>query len=219
MYGQTEATARLSCLPAHELETRRGSIGRGIPDVTLQVVYPQGRPVGAGEVGELRASGPNMMMGYWNDAEATRQCLRNGWLYTGDLATVDDEGYIYPRGRNSQLLKIGGYRIHPAEIEVVISEKLPACDPIVIPYETPDGFTRLAMFLSPAAAVPMPSVNAIRQCCQQTLPRHQRPDIIELLDSPPLTASLKVDRQSLVQRATSSCRERLTQATPEICRV
>ncbi len=217
MYGQTEATARLSCLPAREWSTRRGSIGRGIPDVTLEVVDAQGRPVEPGETGELRAAGPNIMAGYWNDAGATQQCLRDGWLYTGDLATIDADGYIYPCGRNSQLLKIGGYRIHPAEIEAVMAARFPMCDPVVVPYETQDGFTRLAMFLTPAAAAPMPSVSELRQHCQDHLPRHQRPDLIEFLDSPPLTASLKVDRQALSRRATGQFREQNAPAAPELC--
>ncbi|MBX3452164.1 MAG: acyl--CoA ligase [Planctomycetaceae bacterium] len=208
MYGQTEATARLSCLPAFEWETRRGSIGRGIPDVTLEVVDERGNSVAPGVIGELRAAGPNIMRGYWNDFEATQQCLRDGWLHTGDLATVDDDGYIYLRGRNSQLLKIGGYRVHPAEIEAVISARFPICDPVVVPYNAGDGMARLAMFLTPAASEPIPSVNEVRHFCQESLPRHQRPDIIEVLETPPLTASLKVDRQALSRMATGNCRTR-----------
>lgn len=205
MYGQTEATARLSCLSASELDVRPGSIGRGIPDVTLEVVDRHGNKVAPGVIGELRAAGPNIMRGYWNDAESTRQCLRNGWLHTGDLATVDDDGFIYLRGRNSQLLKIGGYRVHPAEIENLISGKFPICDPVVVPYESSDGTLRLAMFLTPASKSPMPSISEVRQCCQQFLPRHQRPDIIEVLETPPLTASLKVDRLALSECATDRC--------------
>src|SRR5690606_34002078 len=110
MYGQTEATARLSYLPPESLETRFGSIGRGIPGVELQVVDPTGEPVAPGEIGEIRARGANVMLGYWRDPSATASVLRDGWLYTGDLATVDADGFIYPQGRQSGLVKIAGHR-------------------------------------------------------------------------------------------------------------
>ncbi|HEY6563836.1 MAG TPA: class I adenylate-forming enzyme family protein, partial [Pirellulaceae bacterium] len=116
MYGQTEATARLSYLPPQELPRRPDSIGRGIPGVTLQVVRPDGSPVRPGETGELRARGPNVMLGYWRDPAATRRVLRSGWLWTGDLATTDAEGWIYLRGRKNQWVKIAGHRVHPSEI-------------------------------------------------------------------------------------------------------
>lgn len=209
MYGQTEATARLSCISSRDLESHRGSIGRGLPDLTLQVVDGEERPVLPGAIGELRASGPNIMLGYWDDEDTTSRVLRDGWLYTGDLGTIDEDGYIYLRGRSSQLVKIGGYRVHPAEIEAVMSEKLPECDPVVVSYESPQGLTRLAMYLTPNGTDRIPQIHEIRECCQRHLCRYQRPEIIEVLASPPLTPSLKVDRQALSLRARMATRQSL----------
>jgi long-chain acyl-CoA synthetase len=208
MYGQTEATARLSCLPAEELPTRCGSIGKGIPGVTLQVVDEKGRNVAPGSQGEIRAHGRNLMLGYWNDAKSTEEILRDGWLYTGDLATVDEDGFIYPQGRKSQLLKIAGYRIHPAEIEAAITKVIDTIDAIVVPFESVDGSQRLAMFVIPLRTDRVPDMHDIRRCCMHHLARFQRPDYISLLEHAPLTPSLKVDRQELSRWATEAVRQR-----------
>lgn len=120
MYGQTEATARLSYLPVELYEERKGSIGKGIPGVELRVLDANGNPVQPGETGEVVAQGDNVMPGYYKDPEGTAQAIRNGWLYTGDLGTVDADGYIYLTARSKEIIKVGGKRISPKEIEAVI---------------------------------------------------------------------------------------------------
>jgi long-chain acyl-CoA synthetase len=120
MYGQTEATARLSYLPPEDLRRKLGSLGRGIPGVTLVVADENGNPVKPGETGEILAKGDNIMAGYFKDPETTASTIRNGWLYTGDIATVDDEGYIFMQSRAKEIIKVRGIRISPKEIEAVI---------------------------------------------------------------------------------------------------
>ena len=120
MYGQTEATARLSYLPPVELRRKLGSIGKGIPGVKLKVVNEKGEQVAAGEVGEIIAKGDNIMPGYFKDEEATRHALKDGWLHTGDIATVDKDGYIFIQSRKKEIIKVRGIRISPKEIEEVI---------------------------------------------------------------------------------------------------
>jgi acyl-CoA synthetase (AMP-forming)/AMP-acid ligase II len=120
MYGQTEATARLSYLPPDLVLAKLGSIGKGIPGIKLQVLNKNGAPVQPGEVGELAASGKNIMLGYFHDEELTRRTIRNGNLYTGDLGTVDEDGFIYIVAREKEFLKVGGERVSPKEIEEVI---------------------------------------------------------------------------------------------------
>ena len=120
MYGQTEATARLSWLPPEEYEKRKGSMGKGIPGVELRVVNEKGELIKPGETGEVIARGDNIMMGYFADEEGTKNAIRNGWLYTGDLGTVDEDGYIYLTARSKEIIKVRGKRISPKEIEAVI---------------------------------------------------------------------------------------------------
>jgi long-chain acyl-CoA synthetase len=120
MYGQTEATARLSYLPPELLSQKSGSIGKGIPGVTLQVVNENGELVKPNETGEIIAKGENIMLGYLDDPVATLKTLHGGWLYTGDLAKVDEDGYIFIQSRKKEIIKVGGIRISPKEIEEVI---------------------------------------------------------------------------------------------------
>lgn len=120
MYGQTEATARLSYLPPDYLPQKAGSIGRGIPGVELRVVGEKEEPVKPGETGEIIASGQNIMIGYFEDEGATKAALRDGWLHTGDLGTVDEDGFIYLTARKKEIVKVGGKRVSPKEIEEVI---------------------------------------------------------------------------------------------------
>jgi len=95
MYGQTEATARLSYLPPDVIKTKTSSIGKGIPGVKLKVVNKEGDEVAVDQEGELLAFGDNIMLGYYKDAKDTAKTIKNGWLYTGDIAKVDEDGYIY----------------------------------------------------------------------------------------------------------------------------
>ncbi len=122
MYGQTEATARLSYLPPELYESKRGSMGRGIPGVELRVVNEKGQKIKPGEIGEVIARGDNIMLGYFADEEGTKNAIREGWLYTGDLGTVDSDGYIYLTARKKEIIKVGGKRISPKEVEAVILE-------------------------------------------------------------------------------------------------
>jgi len=120
MYGQTEATARLSYLPPDFLNGKLGSIGMGIPGVKLTVVNGSGKPVSLGDVGEIVAEGDNIGLGYWKDEDASRAKFRDGKLFTGDLARMDEDGFIFVVDRASDFLKCGGLRVSSKEIEDVV---------------------------------------------------------------------------------------------------
>ena len=95
-------------------------MGRGIPGVELRVVNEKGELIKPGETGEVIARGDNIMMGYFADEEGTKNAIRDGWLYTGDLGTVDEDRYIYLTARSKEIIKVRGKRISPKEIEAVI---------------------------------------------------------------------------------------------------
>ena len=120
MYGQTEATARLSYMPPDLLKDKTGSIGKAIPGVELKVVNDKGEDVGLNEEGELLARGGNIMLGYYKDEIGTNNAIKNGWLYTGDMAKVDEDGFIYLVARKKEIIKVGGKRVSPKEIEAVV---------------------------------------------------------------------------------------------------
>jgi len=122
MYGATEASARLTHLEPDKYEAKMGSIGKPISGVTLQVLDKNGKKVPVGEKGELVASGPNIMLGYWKDKAGTEKVLDENGYHTGDQGYQDKEGYFYVTGRKDNLIKVGGHRINTQEVEDVIIE-------------------------------------------------------------------------------------------------
>ena len=117
MYGATEAGARLSYVPPDRLPEKNESIGIAIPDVTLRIVDKSGRELPPGQRGELVAQGPNIMMGYWRDPKATAEVLDECGYHTGDMGYRDAQGYFFLEGRKDNIMKVGGHRINPQEVE------------------------------------------------------------------------------------------------------
>ena len=120
MYGQTEATARLSYLPPNQLGEKIGSIGVAIPEVELKIVDENFVEVKREDIGEIVARGDNIMRGYFRDKNLTDSTLRKGWLCTGDIGRMDNDGFIFIDGRKKEIIKVGGKRVSPKEIEEVI---------------------------------------------------------------------------------------------------
>jgi len=198
MYGATEATARLSYLPPAMALAKLGSIGRGVPGVTLEVLNGDGRPVLPGETGEITARGDNIMKGYYGDPEGTRSVIKNGRLYTGDLATVDEEGYIYIVGRAKNIIKSGGYRISPNEIEEFICslDGVNGCVVLGLPDEIMGEAVVAAV--QPGDISNSSLKEEILARCMQHLPSYKTPATVYFVREFPLNASNKVDKQALV---------------------
>jgi long-chain acyl-CoA synthetase len=198
MYGATEATARLSYLPPELVTTKMGSIGKGIPGVTLAVLDQKGLAVKPSEIGEIAAKGDNIMKGYYNDPEGTEAVLKNGWLYTGDLATIDDDGFIYVVGRSKNIIKSGGYRISPLEIEneILSLEKFKGCVVFGIPDEIM-GEAVVAVVQAPKAVDQHDLRREIVAYCNQRLPSYKVPKKIYFIDEFPLNSSNKMDLAAL----------------------
>ncbi|MFW2490738.1 class I adenylate-forming enzyme family protein [Clostridium chromiireducens] len=192
MYGQTEATARLSYLPPNMLENKLGSIGKGIPGTELKVIDKEGNKIKAGDIGEVVVSGGNIMKGYFNDKEETDKVIRNGYLYTGDLATVDKDGYIYIVAREKQIIKSGGNRISPKEIENIIIQIPSVIEAAVI--GTPDDILGEAIKAFIVLNNKDLEVNEkfIIEYCKANLPSYKVPKHVVFLDALPKNSSGKV---------------------------
>ena len=181
MYGQTEATARLSYLPHELYEKRKGSMGKGIPGVELIVVNEKGERVKPGETGEVIARGDNIMTGYFADDEGTKNALRNGWLYTGDLGTVDKDDYIYLTARKKEIIKVRGKRISPKEVEAVILEITEVIDCTVEGIENEiEGETLKATVVIRKDAIDRITKEFILQHCSKHLALYKIPRVYEL---------------------------------------
>jgi long-chain acyl-CoA synthetase len=120
MYGLTESTTRSCYVPPDRLAAKKESCGRPLPGVTVKIVDETGRERPAGKEGEVLIQGPNLMQGYLDDPALTATTLADGWLHTGDLGHLDDDGFLYLRGRKSEIIKCAGERISPLEIENVL---------------------------------------------------------------------------------------------------
>lgn len=121
MYGQTEATARISYVPPDRLDEKLGSVGLPMDNLMIRIVDDEGRELPAGETGEIQVRGPSVCSGYFDDPEATEKKFGDGWLKTGDFACRDDEGYLWIKGRSSEFIKIRGVRVSFGEVETKVA--------------------------------------------------------------------------------------------------
>jgi acyl-CoA synthetase (AMP-forming)/AMP-acid ligase II len=206
MYGQTEASARLSYLEPEKLLEKIGSIGKGIPGVTLTVRDDKGNVCAPGKVGEIVASGDNIMMGYWNQSEETARVLKPEGLYTGDLAKTDEEGYLYIVSRKSDMIKSGAHRISPKEIEEVLAEHEAVVESAVIgiPDEILGEAIKAIVVLKDGISV---GEKDILKHCRINLPQFKIPKFVELRDSLPKTPSGKIKKNQLKAEAEAAMKK------------
>jgi acyl-CoA synthetase (AMP-forming)/AMP-acid ligase II len=196
MYGQTEATARLTYLDPSELFRKAGSVGKAIPEVRITLRKKDGAIASPGEVGEIVAEGENVMAGYWNNPMDTKAVLKDGRLHTGDLAKADEEGFLYIVGRRSEMIKTGGHRVSPKEIEEVISGMTGVHETAVVgvPDEMLGQAIRAFVVREPGGSV---SMKDVLKHCSENLESFLVPHDVVFPDELPKSPSGKVDRAGL----------------------
>lgn len=139
-YGQTESSPLLTVLRHEDHLTgddetrlrRLASCGRPVAGVEIELVNDEGRPVKTGEIGEVVARGPNVMLGYWKRPEETAQTLRGGWLHTGDMAVADENGYLYLVDRKKDMIISGGENVYSTEVENIVYQHTAVSEAAVI---------------------------------------------------------------------------------------
>lgn len=199
MYGQTEATARLSYLPPERAVDKHGSIGIGIPGVTLAVVDDAGNELPAGTVGHLVARGGNVTSGYLDEPEATAAILHDGWLWTGDLARRDEDGFFFHAGRSKEILKIGGHRVSPVEIEQVVQRFPGVAEAAVIGAPDPLQGEVPVAYVVPAGGTALDEA-ALRRFCREQMAAYRVPARFEFVAGLPRNESGKLLRSELSAR-------------------
>ena len=201
MYGQTEATARLSYLPPDRLRAKSGSIGRGIPGVELRVLDESGRQVGPGEQGEIYARGDNISPGYLGDPDGTAAKFTPNGLRTGDLAWVDQDGDIFVVDRRDDFIKSWGHRVSSHEIEdcALRLDSLVAAAAIGVP--DPAAGEAIALFVVPRPGAPA-TPDEVLAVCRVHLAKHMVPSSVLVLDALPINANGKVEKSRLRELAT-----------------
>ena len=198
-YGLSEAPTATHCNPLLG-ENRTGSIGLPLPDVDCRIVsLDDGMTVlPPGEIGELAVRGPQVMKGYHNMPTETVNTLREGWLYTGDIARMDETGYFYIVDRKKELIKPGGYQVWPREVEEAISEHPKVLEAGVAGVPDPyRGETVKAwVVVKPGESL---TEEEIKAWCAERLAKYKVPTFVEFRDELPKTTVGKILRRELVR--------------------
>ncbi|MEW5912762.1 MAG: long-chain fatty acid--CoA ligase [Thermodesulfobacteriota bacterium] len=196
VYGCTECSPCITVLNQADSLRKNGSVGRALPFLTARVVDSKDRPLPPGEVGELTCKGPNVMAGYHNQPEATRQSLIDGWFHTGDLARVDEEGFFYIVDRSKDMIVSGGENIYPREIEEVLFTHPAVADAAVVGVPDPLWGESVLAFVAVRAGQSL-SEDEVIAYCKQRLASYKKPRQVRFLPEIPRNPSGKVLKYKL----------------------
>ncbi len=159
-------------------EPQYGTIGLPLPETKCRIVDELGADVGSEQVGELLIRGPQVMLGYWNDGEGTRQVLRDGWLHTGDLALRNDRGVYRIVGRKKDLIITSGFNVYPTEVEAALCELEEVADSAVVGQPCPRRGEIVKAFIVLKPGVKWDE-QRLREHCDESLSKYKRPRIFE----------------------------------------
>jgi long-chain acyl-CoA synthetase len=218
-YGLTEASPVTHCNPVMG-DCRPGTIGVPFPDTDALITDPvTWEPLPPGEVGELTVRGPQVMLGYWNRSEETAAVLRQGWLHTGDLATMDRDGYFRIVDRQKDLIIASGYNVYPREVEDVLygHPMVKEAAVVGVPSDYRGETVKAVIVLAEGAEV---TAEEIMAYCREQLAPYKVPKIVEFRSDLPKTLVGKVLRRALREEVqeqpwamTSGGEEDMEQAT------
>ncbi|MCD4719351.1 MAG: acyl--CoA ligase [Desulfobacula sp.] len=197
MYGATEASARLTYLEPDRLENKINSIGIPIPGVKIKILDQNNRQVPSGQTGELVASGKNIMLGYWKDPVTTAKALDGNGYHTGDQGYIDEDGFYFIKGRKDSLLKVGGHRINPQEVEDAIMETDLVVESAVIGVKDDLLGNKLIALATPRNKDI--DANIILSKCSALLPKYKMPYEIKIVKLLPKNANGKIDKNKCAE--------------------
>lgn len=194
-YGLSEASPAVST-NYHHRPTKPGSIGQPIPEVQVRIVDDEDQDVPVGEVGELLVSGPNISVGYYKMPEETAKTFCHGWLHTGDMAKMDEDGYLYIVERKKDLIIRGGFNIYPRDLEEILYQH-PAVQDVVaigVPDEIMGEEIKLYIVLKPGLTA---TQEEILKYCREKLAKNKWPKYIEFTENLPRNPMGKILRKEL----------------------
>lgn len=194
-YGLTEAGPVTHCNPCHG--SRPGTVGVPFPDTDAAILAPESWDrLGENEVGEVAASGPQIMLGYWNRPDETERVLKGGWLRTGDLGYIDDDGFLHIVDRIKDMIIAGGYNIYPREIEEVLFRHPAILEASVVGSQSEYRGETVKAFIVLRKGEAA-SADSIFEYCRQELAAYKVPTLIEFVDELPKSLVGKVLRRKL----------------------
>ena len=182
-------------------ERKPGLIGLPLPGVLMEVVDPADprRVLAPGEIGEFRVKGPNVMKGYWNRPEENAAAFVDGFFLTGDIGTMDEDGFFFLLDRKKDMIISGGFNVYPHAIEEAIFEHADVEEVIVI--GVPDAYRGEAAkaFIKLRHGSPPLTLETLREFLADKLGRHELPAALEIRDALPRTAVGKLSKKELVE--------------------
>lgn len=193
IYGLTEACPRVSYLPPEHFGDYPDCVGIPLKSVSIHILNEQGDFCHTNEEGILYVKGDNVMIGYYREPEKTSKVLKNGWLCTGDIAVINDVGFLKIKGRNDDLIIKSGMNVYPAEIEGTIKQDSRVREVLVYEFRNSFG-TQIGMKLVGEFS----STEEVKQLCMKILPSFQVPSVIELVDELPKNGSGKIIRRKML---------------------
>lgn len=192
MYGATEASARLTYLEPLQIQNKIDSIGKPIPGVDIKILDETGNALLPGQTGEIVASGENIMQGYWQAPETTAKVLDHHGYHTGDQGYMDEEGFYFVKNRKDTLLKVGGHRINPREVEDAIIATGLVIETAVLGVEDDLLGTKLIALVTPKDKDG--DTNKIMSRCSKLLPKYKLPSMIQCVKMLQKNANGKIDK-------------------------
>ncbi|MGB9905503.1 MAG: class I adenylate-forming enzyme family protein, partial [Desulfotomaculales bacterium] len=195
-YGLTEGGPNCFALSDEDALRKIGSVGKPVFHSEVRIVGEDGAEVPPGEVGELVIRGNHLFSGYWQNPAATAEVLRGGWLYTGDLARKDDEGFYYIVGRKKEMIISGGENVYPVEIEAVLQShpKISEAAVVGIPHEKWGEVPKAVVVLRPGEEA---GADEIIAYCRARLAGYKVPKVVEFRSSLPKSGMGKVLKREL----------------------
>lgn len=193
-YGLTECSPVVSVNPMH-LSEYKGSIGLPLPSTEIKLLDEEGQSVAFGEAGELYVKGPQVMLGYLGRAEATSDILKDGWLATGDIATIDEQGYLFIVDRKKDMILVSGFNVFPNEIEEVAAmhDGILEAAAIGVPHEVSGEVVKLFIVKSDPSITEADVITH----CKSLLTGYKVPKIVEFRDELPKSNVGKILRKEL----------------------
>jgi fatty-acyl-CoA synthase len=199
IYGLTEASPGIAILNAADSLRKDGSVGKILPFVDARIVDVDHNSLPPGEVGELICRGPNVMQGYHRNPQATTESIQNGWLFTGDLARMDNEGFLYIVDRIKEMIVSGGENIYPREIEEVIIKHPSVADVAVIGIPHPRWGETVKAFVVPGQGQKLDEKEVI-DFCKQYLASYKKPTVVAFVPEIPRNPSGKALKRVLKKK-------------------
>jgi acyl-CoA synthetase (AMP-forming)/AMP-acid ligase II len=195
-YGLSEGSCASTLNPPPNGPRKAGTVGPPLPGQTIRIVDVNGNPVADGEAGEVLIQGPNVMRGYLNRPEETAKTLVDGWLHTGDIGRLDEDGYLVLVDRAKDMIIRGGENIYPKEIEAVVYQLPQIAEAAVVGRAHPVYGEEPVLFVSPSSGAAL-DIDQIRAHLTQSLAKYKLPVEITILDELPKNPVGKFDKPSL----------------------